>query len=68
MSTELRDREAQLRAANRRTGLGLLAISVVFFVGFFATRLIRNPDLALAVIGVALVLYLVVAIGRHLRG
>jgi hypothetical protein len=45
-----------------------LAISVVFFVGFFATRLIGNPDVALAVIGIALVLYLVVAIGRHLRG
>ncbi|MGC1818575.1 MAG: cytochrome oxidase small assembly protein [Casimicrobiaceae bacterium] len=61
------DRDAQLRAANRRTGLGLLAISVVFFVGFFASRMIGGPEVSIAVIGVAVLLYLAVAIGRHLR-
>ena len=61
------DRDAQLRAANRRTGLGLAAISVVFFVGFFASRMLSNPDVSIAVIGAAVLLYLAVAIGRHLR-
>lgn len=61
------DRDARLRSANRRTGFGLLAISVVFFVGFFASRLIGSPDVSIAVIGVAVLLYLAVAIGRHLR-
>ena len=61
------DRAARLRAANRRTGLGLLAISVVFFVGFFASRMLSSPDVSIAVIGVAVLLYLAVAIGRHLR-
>ncbi|MGA8033924.1 MAG: hypothetical protein WCB48_16180 [Casimicrobiaceae bacterium] len=61
------DERADLRAANRRTGFGLLAIVLVFFFGFFASRLIGNPDVSIAVVGSALLLYLGVSIGRHLR-
>ena len=72
MSTEIardhRDVHAtRLRAANRRTGFGLLAIVLVFFFGFFASRLVSSPDVSIAVVGVAVLLYLGVAIGRHLR-
>ena len=58
---------ARLRAANRRTGLLLLAIALLFFVGIMATRLIDSPALATGIVGGAVLLYLVVAIGRHLR-
>ncbi|MBU6485443.1 MAG: hypothetical protein KGL70_07130 [Betaproteobacteria bacterium] len=60
-------RVSKLRAANRRTGFGLLAIVLVFFFGFFASRLVSSPDVSIAVVGVAVLLYLGVAIGRHLR-
>jgi len=59
--------DARLRAANRRTGLTLLAIAVLFFVGIISTRLIDSPALSTGIIGGAVLLYLVVAIGRHLR-
>ena len=59
--------DARLRAANRRTGLTLLAIAVLFFVGIIATRLVDSPALSTGIIGGAVLLYLVVAIGRHLR-
>ena len=62
------DRAARLRTANRRTGLGLLAIALVFFVGFFASRMIGSADVSITVLGVAVLLWLAVAIGRHFRG
>ena len=61
------DDAARLRAANRRTGLLLLAIALLFFVGIMATRLIDSPALATGIVGGAVLLYLIVAIGRHLR-
>ena len=60
-------RDARLRAANRRTGLILLAISLLFFVGFIVTRFITNEAVSIAIVGGAVLLYLIVAIGRHLR-
>ena len=61
------DDERRLKAANRRTALLLLAIAVIFFVGIFATRLIDSPALGTGIVGGAVLLYLIVAIGRHLR-
>ncbi|HMA32347.1 MAG TPA: hypothetical protein VKT00_11085 [Casimicrobiaceae bacterium] len=61
------DERAELRAANRRTGFGLLAIVLLFFFGFFASRLIDDPDVSITVVGGAVLLYLGVSIGRHLR-
>jgi len=56
-----------VRKANVRTGLTLASIALVFFVGVFAARLIGSPIASIAVIGSAVLLFLVVAIGRHLR-
>lgn len=60
-------RDARLRAANRRTGLILLAISLLFFFGFIVTRFITDEAVSIAIVGGAVLLYLLVAIGRHLR-
>jgi hypothetical protein len=59
--------EAKLRAANRRTALTLLSIALVFFVGVIATHILAGPATAIIVIGSAVLLFLVVAIGRSLR-
>ena len=67
MSEVIDRNDARLRAANRRTGLMLLAIAVLFFVGIIATRLIDSPALSTGLVGGAVLLYLIVAIGRHLR-
>jgi hypothetical protein len=61
-----RDAE-RLRTANRRTALVLLAIVLVFFFGIILSRFIDNPAVSIGVVGGAMLLYLVVAIGRHLR-
>ncbi len=55
------------RAAIRRTGLLLLAIALLFFFGIIASRFIDSPVVSIAVVGGAVLLYLIVAIGRHLR-
>ncbi|MBS0328059.1 MAG: hypothetical protein JSS46_16130 [Proteobacteria bacterium] len=61
------DFEARRRAAARRTGFGLLVVALIFFFGFIASRLWLSPDLSLGVIGAAVVVFVVVAVGRHLR-
>ena len=57
----------KLAAANRKTALILLSIVVVFFFGVFGARLIGSPTASVAVLGGAVFLYLLLAIGRHLR-
>ena len=57
----------KLAAANRKTALILLSIVVVFFFGVFGARLIGSPTASIAVLGGAVFLYLLLAIGRHLR-
>ena len=57
----------QLKAANRRTALTLLSIALVFFFGVIATHFIGDATTGIAVIGSAVLLFLVVAIGRNLR-
>ena len=59
--------ERNVKAANRRTGLVLLSIALVFFVGAFAARMFGTSDVSIAVLGGAVMLFLVLAIGRHLR-
>jgi hypothetical protein len=54
-------------AANRTTALILASIAVVFFVGVIAAQMIGTPTVSIAVIGSAVLLYLLVAIGRNLR-
>ena len=69
MQTESLDSSAaaRLRSANRRTALVLLSIALVFFVGVIATHFIGDATTGIAVIGSAVLLFLVVAIGRNLR-
>jgi len=61
------DNDARLRAANRKTGLTLLVIALLFFFGIIASRFIDSPVVSITVVGGAVLLYLIVAIGRHLR-
>ena len=61
-----RDDVTHQRAAVRRTGLLLLAIALLFFFGVIASRFIESPVVSIAVVGGAILLYLLVAIGRHL--
>jgi uncharacterized membrane protein YoaK (UPF0700 family) len=55
------------RAANRRTGLVLLSIVLVFFFGAIVSRLYGTPTVSIGVLGCAVLLFLVLAIGRNLR-
>jgi hypothetical protein len=55
------------RSANLRTALVLLSIALVFFFGIIAAKFMGDPTTAIGVIGTAVLLYLVVAIGRNLR-
>jgi len=61
------DAQARLRATNRRTAALLFAIGAVFFFGFIASRVFADPATGMTVIGMAVLLFLVVAIGRNLR-
>jgi hypothetical protein len=61
------DVSARLRASNRRTALTLVSIAVVFFLGIIATKFIGGPATGIGVVGSAVLLYLIVAIGRNLR-
>jgi hypothetical protein len=56
-----------IKAANRRTGFVLLSVALVFFVGAFAARMFGTPGVSIAVLGAAVLLFLVLAIGRNLR-
>ena len=64
----LPDAAARLRLSNRKTALVLLGIAAVFFVGIIATRFIGSPAIGIGVMGTVVLLFLVVAIGRNLRG
>ena len=57
----------KLAAANRKTASILLSIVVVFFFGVFGARLLGSPVASVSVLGGAVLLFLVLAIGRHLR-
>jgi hypothetical protein len=63
-----RDPDARLKSRNRKTALVLLSIAAVFFVGIIATRFMGGPATGFGVMGSVVLLFLVVAIGRNLRG
>ena len=58
---------ARLRASNRRTALTLASIAAAFFVGIIASKLVGDARTGIGVLGGAVLLYLLVAIGRNLR-
>jgi len=57
----------QRRSANVRTAVVFVSIALCFFVGVFATRLLPGPSTGVVVMGSAVLLFLLIAIGRHLR-
>ena len=61
------DERARQRAANLRTALVLASIAAVFFVGIIAAKFLGAPSTSIGVMGGAVLLFLVVAIGRNLR-
>jgi hypothetical protein len=61
------DGAARLRRSNRRIALTLLAISAAFFAGIISTRLSGDSRTGLMFLGTAVLLFLVIAIGRNLR-
>jgi hypothetical protein len=61
------DAAKKLAASNRKTAVILLSIVVVFFFGVFGARLLGSPAASMGVLGGAVFLFLLLAIGRHLR-
>ena len=59
--------DARLRSANVRTALVLASIAAVFFVGIVVAKFIGDTSTGMTVLGAAVLLFLVVAIGRNLR-
>ena len=57
----------RLRTANRRTAAILLSVAAVFFAGIIATRWVGGGTIGIGVMGTAVLLFLVIAIGRNLR-
>ncbi len=55
------------RAASRRTALVLASIAAAFFAGVILAQYSSSPGVAIAVLGFAIVGFLVVAIGRNVR-
>ena len=55
------------RGRNMRTAAILAGIAAVFFVGVFAARIFGAEGGGLLVLGFAVVIFLVIAIGRNLR-
>ena len=58
---------SQRSAANKRTALILGSIALVFFFGVMVAQYFGTPKASFAVLGTAVLLYLAIAIGRHLR-
>jgi len=58
---------ARLKTSNRKTALVLASIAFLFFAGIFATRFLGGPVIGVAILGLAALLFLIVAIGRNLR-
>jgi hypothetical protein len=67
MNSTPSDAAQKLAASNRKTALILASIVAVFFFGVFGARLLGTPAASIGVLGGAVLLFLVLAIGRHLR-
>jgi len=59
-------RQERLRAANVRTAFVLFTIALVFFFGILFARYMGDGDSGMTVLGVAVLLFLGLAIGRNL--
>ncbi len=63
----IKTEDARRRSANLRTALVFLSIALVFFVGIIATKWIGGPIIGVGIMGAAILVFLVFAIGRSLR-
>jgi len=66
MSGEMTRGKSGTNARNVRTAVVFLSVALVFFVGVFAARWL-GTDAGLALLGTAMVAFLVVAIGYSVR-
>ncbi len=69
MATELSNKPADgsaLRRANTRTALVLASVALVFFGGILAAKFSGDTATGMTVLGAAVLVFLVVAIGRNL--
>ncbi len=57
-----------VRRSNLRLALTLGSIAIVFFAGIIAAQFMGGYETGMTVLGAAVLLFLVVAIGRSLRG
>ena len=56
---------ARLRAVNLRTAAILFTIALVFFAGIIVSHYLGGVAAGMSVLGIVVVLYLVIAIGRN---
>jgi len=61
------DEARRVRSANLRTALVFASIAVVFFCGIIATKWMGGPTIGIGVMGIAVLVFLVFAIGRNIR-
>ncbi len=61
------DDARRTRTANLRTALVFASVAAVFFVGIIATKWMGGPTIGIGVMGVAVLVFLVFAIGRNVR-
>jgi hypothetical protein len=61
------DDGTRLRASNLRTALVLLSIAATFFVGVIAAKFMGGYEVGMSVVGFAVFVFLVFAIGRNVR-
>ena len=59
--------KSNVRNANVRTALILLSIALVFFFGIIFAKFVGDASTGMTVIGFAILLFLVVTIGRSVR-
>jgi asparagine N-glycosylation enzyme membrane subunit Stt3 len=61
------DEARRAKSANLRTALVFASIAAVFFCGIIATKWMGGPTIGIGVMGVAVLVFLVFAIGRSIR-
>jgi hypothetical protein len=61
------DHARRIKSANVRTALIFASIALVFFFGIIATKWMGGPTMGIGVMGIAVLVFLVFAIGRNIR-
>jgi hypothetical protein len=58
---------SRLRTSNVRTALVLLSIAATFFVGVIVAKFMGGYEVGMSIVGFAVFVFLVFAIGRNVR-